>query len=440
MIDRTEQADRHHGVIFTGAAGLIGRLPTHHAEGARSVYNGHKTEERRQVSWATGTRLYDLVVSVLDKGLAQAYHSLGVDSERVVLEDVMPDVNAAVRDDIRKIVEILHDNDADVHLMDRRRFDVNASTSDNEADGADVSSPTTASSETVSKTDASTSDARRLTTSTPPPCGRTGCFLTRDHTHVSDGPRWTREEHDPLTKLGEAWGIPADLSVEDLAFQLDVYRPDYPSTGREPFTSQDVAALTTALVTVYNVAQRNETALHELSAAQWKDLLVTVLGSAAIRCRESEVDRAVVAAQHWVSAAHARSRHHGALNIILAMAGRQSIYDMDTVAHLMDMTTEFTLYAVNEKDGYDMDELPPNTEIFVTKRGPNSWAVRNGYGWTYDATGRRAVETQTTNRTDAYLRQHRFTRDEAIRVARDVVLPKLRMEALRRYPATPRQQ
>jgi hypothetical protein len=64
-------------------------------------------------------------------------------------------------------------------------------------------------------------------------------------------------------------------------------------------------------------------------------------------------------------------------------------------------------------------------EVTVEWRGGRGWAVCSR-GFCFDAAGHREHEPLSTGRTDEFLDRYRFTRSEAIRVAREVVVPQER--------------
>lgn len=64
--------------------------------------------------------------------------------------------------------------------------------------------------------------------------------------------------------------------------------------------------------------------------------------------------------------------------------------------------------------------------VIVAWRGPDDrWAVLDG-GWCYDAAGQREYESIPGYREAEFKARFRFDRDEAVRIAREVVVPKLR--------------
>lgn len=63
--------------------------------------------------------------------------------------------------------------------------------------------------------------------------------------------------------------------------------------------------------------------------------------------------------------------------------------------------------------------------VTVAWRRGERWAVLER-GFCYDADGNREYESIPSEREDEFKARFRFDRDEAIRIAREVVVPKLR--------------
>lgn len=89
---------------------------------------------------------------------------------------------------------------------------------------------------------------------------------------------------------------------------------------------------------------------------------------------------------------------------------------------LMEFVTEFQFPVFQE--GHECWDIAAET-VTVAKRGDDRWAVLSR-SFCYDADGNAEYESIPSERTDEFKARFRFSRDKAIRVARDVVLPKER--------------
>lgn len=65
------------------------------------------------MGWCSGTEIMDAAVEAADKLLEGAYGALGVDSERVTLEDIRPQMDELMKPYVRTIARKLHDGDWD---------------------------------------------------------------------------------------------------------------------------------------------------------------------------------------------------------------------------------------------------------------------------------------------------------------------------------------
>jgi hypothetical protein len=91
-------------------------------------------------------------------------------------------------------------------------------------------------------------------------------------------------------------------------------------------------------------------------------------------------------------------------------------------ADLLDFASEFRFKLYPDGHHYvDVAELA----VTVQWRGDNRWAVCDS-GWCYDADGNRTYESSPSERTDEFKVRFRFSRDEAVHIAREVVVPALR--------------
>lgn len=63
--------------------------------------------------------------------------------------------------------------------------------------------------------------------------------------------------------------------------------------------------------------------------------------------------------------------------------------------------------------------------VLVTWRGDGRWTVKN-HGFCYDAGGHPEYEPIPSERGDEFKERFRFDRDEAVRIAGEVVVPQLR--------------
>lgn len=92
--------------------------------------------------------------------------------------------------------------------------------------------------------------------------------------------------------------------------------------------------------------------------------------------------------------------------------------DFDLLAH----ATRFRFLLYPEGHEYWDTAL---MEVTVEWRGDDRWAVLSR-GFCFDAVGTNGYESIPSERKDEFLARFRFTRDEAVRIAREVVVPKLR--------------
>lgn len=95
---------------------------------------------------------------------------------------------------------------------------------------------------------------------------------------------------------------------------------------------------------------------------------------------------------------------------------------------LLDYATQFRFRLYPEGHRFvDVAEYA----VTVEWRGGDRWAVMERV-FCYDATGTAEYESIPSDRTDEFKARFRFSRDEAIRIAREVVVPQLRAEWDRR--------
>lgn len=102
------------------------------------------------------------------------------------------------------------------------------------------------------------------------------------------------------------------------------------------------------------------------------------------------------------------------------MAERITIPDEATLlAHATEF--RFPLYPEGHEH-WDIAELA----VTVEWRGEDKWAVVVRHSWCVDANGERKYESIPSDREDEFKARFRFARDEAIRIACDVAVPKER--------------
>jgi hypothetical protein len=65
------------------------------------------------MGWCGGTEIMDAAVQALDEVLKGAYDALGVDSERVTLDDIQDHLDDLARPFVRRIAKMLHQGDWD---------------------------------------------------------------------------------------------------------------------------------------------------------------------------------------------------------------------------------------------------------------------------------------------------------------------------------------
>lgn len=65
------------------------------------------------MGWCSATDIMDAAVKAADELLVKAYDALGVDSERVTLEDIRDELDDAMRPYVRSIADKLRDGDWD---------------------------------------------------------------------------------------------------------------------------------------------------------------------------------------------------------------------------------------------------------------------------------------------------------------------------------------
>lgn len=63
-------------------------------------------------------------------------------------------------------------------------------------------------------------------------------------------------------------------------------------------------------------------------------------------------------------------------------------------------------------------ELPRRFRAERMRWDADAWAVYDDRAWRLSANGKFEMEPQSSSRTEAYLRKHTFTKDEAVRLAR----------------------
>ena len=95
---------------------------------------------------------------------------------------------------------------------------------------------------------------------------------------------------------------------------------------------------------------------------------------------------------------------------------------VDPASELLAYASEFRFKLYPE--GHEYVDIA-TTAITVAWRGDNRWAVSEG-GFCYDALGHREYESIPTEREAEFLARFRFSRDEAVRIAREVVVPQRR--------------
>lgn len=86
---------------------------------------------------------------------------------------------------------------------------------------------------------------------------------------------------------------------------------------------------------------------------------------------------------------------------------------------LLDYATEFAFRVF--PDGCEYDDLAMEA-VTVTRRGPDRWAVLIR-GRCFDADGHGTYEHIPSERTDEFLERYRHSRDDAVRIAREIVAP-----------------
>ena len=90
--------------------------------------------------------------------------------------------------------------------------------------------------------------------------------------------------------------------------------------------------------------------------------------------------------------------------------------------NLIDYATEFQFPIYPE--GHEFWDIAAET-VTVAKRGDGRWAVLSR-SFCYDADGNAEYEQIPSERTDEFKQQFRFDLDAAVRLAREVVVPKER--------------
>jgi len=89
---------------------------------------------------------------------------------------------------------------------------------------------------------------------------------------------------------------------------------------------------------------------------------------------------------------------------------------------LLDFASEFRFRLYPE--GHEFWDIA-DMAVTVAWRGGDRWAVcERGFCW--DATGYSEYESIPSDREDEFKARYRFDRDEAVRIAREVVVPRLR--------------
>ncbi len=89
---------------------------------------------------------------------------------------------------------------------------------------------------------------------------------------------------------------------------------------------------------------------------------------------------------------------------------------------LLDYASEFRFKLYPEgHEFWDVADL----DVLVAWRSTDRWAVIHN-GFCYDVDGYREYESIPSDRQDEFRSRYRFDRDEAVRIAREVVVPKLR--------------
>ncbi len=94
----------------------------------------------------------------------------------------------------------------------------------------------------------------------------------------------------------------------------------------------------------------------------------------------------------------------------------------DTTPNLIDYATEFQFPIYPE--GHEFWDIAAET-VTVAKRGDGRWAVLSR-SFCYDADGNAEYESIPSERTDEFKHRFRFDLDAAVRLAREVVVPKER--------------
>lgn len=92
--------------------------------------------------------------------------------------------------------------------------------------------------------------------------------------------------------------------------------------------------------------------------------------------------------------------------------------EIDLLAHATEF--RFLLYP----EGHEFWDIAEQA-VMVEWRGEDRWAVKTRHSWCVDADGAREHES-IPSRTDEFKDRFRFTRDEAIRIAREVAVPRER--------------
>lgn len=88
---------------------------------------------------------------------------------------------------------------------------------------------------------------------------------------------------------------------------------------------------------------------------------------------------------------------------------------------LLKHARKFVFNAIPEEiKALDEYDEVSHFDIYVEWRGENSWAVLDRFGSCYNANGKPEHERQPSSRTKSFLKNYRFSLDEAIEIAQTV--------------------
>lgn len=65
------------------------------------------------MGWCSGTEIMDTALAAADELMERTYEALGVDPDRVTLDEIRPELNNALRPFVTKLAQHLRDNDWD---------------------------------------------------------------------------------------------------------------------------------------------------------------------------------------------------------------------------------------------------------------------------------------------------------------------------------------